>query len=449
MRYLLIIIGFLTFPLSAYALNAPERPEVKSEYVKSVLKKVEQTLGDATADNFSDCDQNKSAQTAIQSFREMLFDADAVVVQPQKDVARSMCYMQDIQALERYIADLIDLSIENAWSCNSAAGKIYREEAVFIWDMLLQVRRYGLNPRMQIPVSGERVEFDSANTDPTSDDALCPYYSEYAPIGFDGAGCYGEGYPIWDVSYFMEEYEDALPEYYNMLVDIIEEANRFVKAISIRDPFPRIVLNPIFPSHIAPNAEESGCKGWPSDVGGVVTGENIPLMEYSPVVLTTELADAIAFIQERSTKKWYEYEKTLDEQAKEQGGGAIGGQFMFPDITSINSDHLDRETSSILSIRDPQEKMESIADSLHLNTKKFSAEVQSSDNDSIRGFIRQYSEFLARMCVNRGCGHILLRAIELSLKDECFSAFNKDRDSLSVGAGSSNLGSCRASYTGP
>ena len=448
-KFIFIIIGLTLFAADAHALDAPGNPDVISNYVQSIIDEAETRLNYADDGNSAgDCDPSESEYYAAQVFRSMFFDIDASATQPQRDVARSMCYMQDIRALEKYITDLINMSLNSARDCNINAEGEYYEVAKFVWSKLWNIRRYGLRPDVQTPVTGTGSSSVPSDAVFPDDDALCAYNSQYADMSLLGVGCQDEEMVIEDVLDNLMDYEVEIPRYSQALIGIIEEANRFVDGISIvRKPRPRIALNPVFRVRTIDNAGESGCKGWPSDVGGVVTGENIPLMNYSPVVLTNELSDTIAYIQERSSSDYFEYEKALEEQTEEEGGGTLGQSFILPDLSAINRDHLDRETLSILSIRDPQVHMENIANSLHMQTRKFASQTLATDAP-MRDFIRRYSEFLARMCVNRGCGKNLLRVIELSLRDECFSAFTKDRFFRS-GQSSSTLSACRAIYVGP
>ena len=451
--FLLLFLGAVFSPEQAYALSAPPRPVVISKYVGGIFTHVEQHLSTAPAGTAITCDPVTQEADEARLLRDLLVDTDAAIIQPEQELAHTACFTHDAKELERYLRSLIDSTLAAAKACNPDDASHYRTMAQYVWRMLWRLRSSGLDPRAKAPLTEMEVgDEPPAGALPTADDELCPYDSRYAPTQFLNVGCQFSLLPSTASSRLSREAKlmdeilqriesttgiaSQLQQFRKFLSDLWNDAAIFVTGVSVlRPPAPLSISGLTFALATQPNVGESGCLGWPSDVlpGGTVSAERIPLQNYFPAVLTPDLAEAIAYLLERQDPRWLEYIQDLNQRSLDAGEEPGRRQLDAGELAIVNRLHLGMESFSILSIRDPQKRMEKLADLLHGRTRDFTQfavalpnEPTPSDGPTLRSFIRQYAGFLSRMCVNRGCGNTLLRTIELSLRDECFSSFLMD-----------------------
>src|SRR3989344_4672169 len=139
MRIAFLLIGFLFLPQNALALDAPAMPLANSPYVLEAV-----------------------------------------------DLSRTGCFVFDIQAMEHVLSDLIKKTMEKAGECNGDAEERYFDQAAYLWKEIQNVRRGGLNPRLR---TGEGPEVPPLTATSASDDAICPYDSDYAPVSLAQLGC--------------------------------------------------------------------------------------------------------------------------------------------------------------------------------------------------------------------------------------------------------------------
>jgi hypothetical protein len=468
-----ILIGLLLL-LSPLAVNgAPQRPDLISRYARALIDEAEGRLSALPGSSSDPCDAALEREV-VSNMRLMFREAQNGFALPQEDVARSACFTSDIVGLERYVRDLLMDAVLQAESCNGERARSIVSIAAMVWDGISKLRQYGLDPEARAPVTGSGSAAPPPGATPQSDDALCPYTSQYAATGFADAGCqYADLFPSAATSRLKEEAglmrrilfralgdgffgigSVELPFFRDLLSRFWNATDLYVSNVTRqRSVLPLYRFTPTFTLRSVPNAGESGCLGWPSDVtAGPVTGEDIALQQYFPFILTDELAEMIAFLEERDGHKWQEYVRSFREELASNGSF---NELLFlsygTDVASLNRDHLSRESSLIFSLREPQERYERLADRLHESTRRFAQQAVtmpgSAFDPPLRTFVREYATFLARMCQNRGCGDNLIRAVELSRRDECFSSFLQDqffRDHPSE----RTLESCRAIYTG-
>lgn len=471
MRFLFILIGTLLFTQEAAALTAPARPVVIStKYVEGVFTHIETFLGAMSGAASASCTSSEATQSeaeAARNLRRIFFDVQAAVGESARDLERSACFVSDIEALETYLRDLFDLALSSAQSCDTTAQGHYETAIAYVWSKLYSLRRLGLDPTVQAPISGEEVTtIGSSHLD---DDLLCPYHSAYAlPVFDSGAGSIGcttlpgtsslslqrEMQIIQSILQTSAKIRNALPLLSATVARILTSAAAFVNDTQGVLPFPPTPPNPLAPAPVVfINAGEAGCLDWPSDVGGLVSGEDAPLQNFFPMVLTRDLAEVMAFLKEREKDSWFEYIVDIDRQIAE--GETEGGNFYAGYLTNlrkVNREHIGVESFSILSIRDPQKRMERAANFLHEGTREFTrlavampGDPPLPDGPPLRAFALKYASFLSRMCVNRGCADRLKRTVELSLRDECFSSFLMHLF-FQGSPTSSTLPACRALY---
>src|SRR3989344_5605472 len=473
MRMLLILIGVLLFSQDAAALSTPPRPPVLSKYAEGVLQRIEEYLSAASWRSDSGlpgtCDQIQSEAEEAEALRTMLFDVQSSTVEASQDFVRSPCFRSDAEVLEHYLRDLFDLALESARSCDLVAAGHYETGVEYVWSRLSALRRFGLDPRTQDPASGEEVVGIPLNASETDDDLLCPYDSLYAspPFGLlsPPLGCQATILPETASSFLQRESAITdrilqagaalardLPLIEKTVMNTLTSAALFVRDMGKLRPIPLPLL--ATPPALLPTSYtasgESGCLGWPSENGRIVTGEKVPLKNFVPAPLTQELREVLAYLQERERAPWLQYVKIINTSDDEDTGEVV--DLYNSVLKDINRGHLGGESFSILSIRDPQKRLERIADSLHKSTREFVklavpslGDSALSDGPLLRSFARKYATFLSRMCVNKGCGDILPRTFELSLRDECFSSFLMHRFFQS-NPSASTLPACRALY---
>ena len=468
MRLLLVLIGTMFFVPSVEALTAPRTPFTISAYPQEVFSHVDTYLSGVSGGGGGEtCNVVDSRARAASNLRDILFDLEGAVIAPQRDLARSACFQNDIVEMERYLRALIDSALSSAEDCDGQAQVHYETMVVYVWNRLRDIRRFGLRPWEQAPAEGTGTV--SVGTGPSTQ--LCPYESTYAAAGPGGVGCSGivastvsAGPLKREVNLFEsiiarlgEIGTVELPALRKQLIRIWKGAERFVSGAKRTRPLgPSVFLDfePDLSEEVTvPAAGEAGCLDWPSSItSGRVTGEGIPLQSYFPFILTNELADALTFIEMRDDPRWFEYEQALRQEFRKGGGGELTLTAQGGDLRDVNRDHLYLETFSILSIRETQSQMNDLANALHASTRSFvrQAVVLPGDSDSpnpapLRTFAANYARFLSRMCVNKGCQKTLLRTIELSLRDECFKSFLMGAF-FQANPSASTLPACKALY---
>lgn len=426
-----------------------------SKYVDAIFTRVENGLAAALAGSSLPCTAQLAAAReaeAAESLRELLFDVGKAVVEPERDLERSACYLHDAQQLEWYLTDLIKKTLEQAKLCNPEAHAQYLHQVKVVWKFLYHLRRLGLDPEVQVPVMAtEPVALPSPPPAPTADDALCPYHSAYAsPVA--NLGCWpplpsSASQRLTDEANFVEKIllklgfgfpggiASGLPALRQTLSDIWIDAANFVLSVGVlRPPAPLLIPTLTFTMISHPNADESGCLGWPSDVGGIVSAEGVPLQDYFPVVLTRELAEVVQYLRLRERPEWFEYTEAQRREREASPSEKLPPGLYDVDLQIVNREHLGLESFSTLTIREPQQKMAAIADLLHTQTRDLAGTVVSTDSAStwpppdtplppLRNFAKTHATFLSRMCINRGCNANLLRTVELAVRHECFSSF--------------------------
>ena len=439
-------------------------PDVISPYAQNVIQSMDDVLTSASSGGTGTCDGSFNAAKATRELREILFDTHAAVLEPSKDIKRSACLRSDVEALEKYLRDLIDLMVLSAANCDDLAKASYQEAIRFVWDKLFFIRKSGTDPQAHSPLVDGIIDNPPFGSSANDDDSRCPYHSVYAMPSISDTGCQDDALPITSNAGLQNEMTFMnrilqkigilgvgglaleFDNLRNRLFSIWDERDDYISDVSTsRLPGSGVGVNqvPVFTPTIVQNSGESGCLGWPSDVlSGPVTGKDIPLEEYYPFVLTREIAEIFSFLQERDHVRWFEYVRSMNNEiiAEELFLNAFTPLFM----EEINRDHLGVESFSILSVRDPQSRMANLADDLHKQTLGFASHTVSLDGGEhsdapLRVLARNYAKFLSRMCINRSCGNSLLRAIEHTLRDECFYAFL-------MNPSNSTLRECRARY---
>jgi hypothetical protein len=474
-RILLPVFGFPLFlfllsPGEAHAAlpTPPLPPVIARPYLDQpdasaplgLFQHIKKYLDDAQPDPPTSCAADEKirleAETA-RALRDVLFDLRGGVIEPQLDLGRTACVRADAEALEGYIRALSELALQSARdSCDMQAAAHYLAMVEFVWNTLRGMRRFGLDPATPVPLAGTGALSPPGGATAASDDDHCLYDSRKAGMQFGGLGCQDLTLPSATPSFrlFREAriFESLrkqldinlltpnlglatqLRTLRKMLDDIRKATDTYVSSLMVKRP-PGTSSGAIFTftPFVAPNANERGCLGWPSEVGGTVSGKDVSLQEGFPFLLTQELRETFAYLRMRENDSWLEYERALtDEQkANEEQPFAIGGSFL-PNLNFENRTHLRLESFAILTIRDPQDRMEEIGDRLHERTREFASFATNIDAKTwaapaktppLRAFAQAMASFLSRMCVNRGCEEPLLRVTEMSLRDECFSTF--------------------------
>lgn len=481
MRFLLLLIGLVIPAASASALTVPPLPPAQSPYIQEVFDAITDSLTAATGGTPAACtpfEKDLARKEAAADFRSLFLDPLGGSKEPARDLLRTVCYAFDLQAMERALAALIAQTITSAGNCDGQSQEAYRTATVFLWQKIRDVRAYGLSPTVQAPVTGTGAKNPPLIATSTSDDALCPYDSRYAPVGFAGLGCNSAFFPVSapgiaspvliaelsllerilarTSNVFGGGLADELSLYRYALSKISGDAAAFVNGISLSSTNGRppraltLLFEPVLTSFVASNVGESGCYGWPSSAGGVVSGKDLALRNEFPGVLTRELAEAFEFLRMREDPKWQEYLQSLQSEIARTDGGGIGFTFPAENLGDINREHVVMESHLILSIRDPQIRMANLANDLHDRTRAFTSQAVNltgtpAGTPPLREFVQRFTTFLSGMCSNRGCGKTLLRAFELSLREECFSQF---RSALffSINPAASTLPACRAKF---
>ncbi len=425
-----------------------------------LLQRVKKYLDDAQPDPPPSCAAGEKirfeAETA-RALRDVLFDLRGGVIEPSQDIGRTACLRADAEALEGYIRALAELALQSARdSCDMQAAAHYLTMVEFVWNTLRGMRRFGLDPATQVPLVGTGAIAPPAGATPDKDDNLCPYHSSYAGMQFGGLGCQDLTLPAATPSFrlFREVriFESLrkqldinlltpnlglatqLRTLRKMLDEIRKATDTYVSSFIIKRPLKAASGTTFtFTPFAALNVQERGCLGWPSNVSGIVSGKDVSLQEGFPFLLTQELRETFAYLRMRENDSWLEYEQALGDEQKtnEEQPFATGGSFL-PNLDSENRRHLRLESFAILTIRDPQERMEELGDRLHERTRELASFATNIDAKTwaepaktppLRAFAQAMASFLSRMCVNRGCEEPLLRVAEMSLRDECFSAF--------------------------
>lgn len=477
MRFLLFFIGFM--PLAAHALDMPAYDAPLSPYVAAVLLETKNRVATQPEGSTGTCTEIQTKMLVEETanvFAELLNVPPESVAEMNNDYLLSACYADDVRIMENVLAGLIRSAMKSAEQCKPEAISTYRGTADFLWEKIWQVRRHGLDPSVRAPVgpsafTGTGIPVGAL---PSDDDALCPYTSSYAPIGIGGTGCADN--PFYSPSTLVLRDEASIlskiiarigngtagligeSELYRAK---LHEVRSFSEAAvwifsSIRPPKPFTLVEPAISLFVAATAGESGCEGWPSDVGGTVRGSEAQRFNAYTDILTQDLAEAMTYIRMRADPKWLEYINALDAEIEENENGYFGYTFHHDQFDQINRDHVAHETELILSIRDPQRRMENLANRLHARTLQFAKQAtwlhaEGSKINSLpplRDFILRLTQFMSGMCVNRGCQSVLDRTLELTLRDECFPVFTA-KDASIGGAGFDTLPACRAKFTGP
>jgi hypothetical protein len=445
-----------------------------------VYEDVENYLNAQPSRSKATCDPILDEAVAAEQGRLLLQDIDESVVEPWRDHLRTACFLVDAQGLERSLAFLLDRVLESAQNCK-LDEQDYFAMAERVASALVALRRYGLDPRFTS--GGVLAPAAPLGASTTDDDAICPYNASYA------SGTFGEGtlpsgsgvvvgctYSLLpptppetrlhrETSLFdrLTRHLDTATGFGSLLQrirtiygEILAEADRFLTQVRRGKPLrPPPARSVVFTPRPFPNALESGCLGWPSGPAGLpVSGSGFTLhASFSP--LTEELEEAIAYLLARSSPLTLEYVRDYEERVV---GGAAGlGQVSYREaLVQVNEEHQALESSLILTLRDPQQRMEKVADGLHARTRELArqivvlpdqAEDPPTDGPPFRHFLRRYATFLSRMCINRGCEKPLLRTIELSLRDECFSATLLDLF-FQGDPSATTLKACRSRYVG-
>ena len=464
MRILLFLIGFTLSVPTAAALSAPKAPFTISAYPQEVFAHVENTLSGFTSSGEGSCIPEEAKAAVADSLRDILLDLRGSVIEAQRDIKRTACYTNDIVAMEKYLRVLIDSTLSSAQSCDGEAQGQYKLMVNYVWNRLQNLRQFGLDPTTQAPAYGE----PGPNTGTGLSTYLCPYESVYASPGLGGVGCSGiVASTIVSKEITLLENIIArlgvigtvqLPALRTQLVRIWTGTEKFVSRMGrtrFLEPGVFLDFEPDLTSGVpVPTAGEAGCLSWPTGtVAGIVTGEGIPLQSYFPFVLTSEMADTLEFLEVRDDPRWFEYERALEKDIEDEKISALTYITQGGPLRDTNRDHMELESFSILSIRDAQLRMNDLANMLHASTRSFvkQAIVLPDDPDPLsnpiplRIFAWKYANFLSRMCVNKGCQKTLLRTIELSLRDECFSSFLMGAF-FQANPSASTLPACRALY---
>ena len=476
MRFFFIILGLGLASQTAHALVPPLAPPVNSLYVQEVFREVSDRLINAESSGpveGSDYKKKMNKVRAAARLRSLFVDLPGGVIEPGRDINRTACFVHDIRAMEEALAQLIEGVISSAENLDYEAEEYYFNVASYLWEKIRHVREFALDPTVQVPVKlGTGTGSVPWGATPSDDDKLCPYTSDLAPLGRAELGCTPQRFTFYDTNpLFTQEatlfqkillkigsdtsgISKKLLLYRNSLKGIWNHADTFVKNLHPPSAPASMNITESFTLFNSFNVGESGCKGWPSDAldafGDPVSGESITLQNYFPAVFSRELADALEFLKVREGPAYREYVRDLNQRIEQGGGGYAGYTFSLGGFDDINREHVTRESHLILSMRDPQVRMENLANDLHFHTREFTSQAvelegQKVDLPPLRKFIRSFTEFLSRMCENRGCENTILRALELSLTDDCYSSFRsaiyfKDNPSEAT------LPVCRAKY---
>jgi hypothetical protein len=208
----------------------------------------------------------------------------------------------------------------------------------------------------------------------------------------------------------------------------------------------------------AENTGESGCYGWPSDVGGgTVSGEGMTLIDSYPYVLTQQLHTTFSFILSEVNQDTADLPYIIADAQLARDLGEENRISTVPELLQeINREHISMEASWKL-MGDARRSMANLVRPLHHRSRDLAglavdldASLDGTDatnafdeGPSLRKFARKFSRFLSRMCTNRGCSDRLLRTAELSFRHECFTSFLMDRY-FTNNPGTTTLPSCRA-----
>lgn len=451
MRILFIILGLTLTTQTAHALVPPSAPAVNSLYIEEVFSDISNRLINTTSSGpaqGTDYDKRIAKAAAAARLRTLFIDLPGGAIEPGRDINRTACFVHDIRAMEEALVQLIDGVISQAENLDSEASEAYFSEVSFLWEKIRQVREYALDPNVQVPiVPGTGTGSAPWGATPSDDDALCPYASDFAPLGIDELGCTHQRFTFYDTNPVFTEDANLFQQillklgsdttgisqklllYRNKLKGIWSHADTFVKNLHQASAPSPLNITETFTLFNAFNAGEQGCKGWPSEIfGETVSGEDITLQNYFPSVFSRELADAFEFLKVREGPAYREYVRDLNQRIEQGGSGYAGYTFSLGGLDDINREHVTRESHLILSMRDPQVRMENLANDLHLHTREFTSQAVSLEGQNVelpplRKFVRRFADFLSKMCENRGCGRTILRALELSLTDDCYSSF--------------------------
>jgi hypothetical protein len=472
MRFFFILAGIVLFTSEAHALSAPPRSTTLSKYVEGIFDHVETALSTApSGPGGAPCDAVKSEAEAARKMRAIFLGIDETVTEAGKDIERTACFRADAEALERYVRALFELALQKSQTCDTAGQDAYEKQAQYVWARLWNLRRLGLDPRAQAPLDMGKEREIPIGASPTDDNLLCPYNSIYAlptlTFAPPGPGCRDSGVPSTASAALQREASTlksileksaslggSLTLLEGTIVRILSDAADFVGGLTMMRPLsPPLLPTPlVLPSTPFANTDEAGCFGWPSEMGGVVSGENVSLENEFPFVLTTDLAEVFAYLREHQREPWFEYLTSLDRASG--SGGALGQALFRSSLRALNQYHLQPESFSILTIRNTQKRLEESANILHEGTLRFARLATLLPGDPVlpegpplRAFARSYATFLSRMCINRGCQTTLSRAIELSLRDECFSSFLM-HIFFQANPSASTLPACKALYVG-
>ncbi len=455
MRITLPLIGLLLLAHTAHAqgLTIPSAGGIpESHFVKLILDEVDNQLRNASgapaAGPGTDYDSAMSRARAAARLRGLFVDIPAGASEPMRDIDRTVCFLYDIRLMERMLAGLIKEYLNSAEDLDAVATDQYYKTITYLWEKLWQVRQFALDPTARAPVFPNA---GSGDTTASGDDALCPYDSFYAPMGFDTHGCIADSFAyisearvlnrevtlLGQILTQLTGATDGLPPqlalYRGSLKNVWEDSYKFVQGISnAAAPRALKLFEPIYVRFKAQNIGESGCLGWDSDVSPFieVTGDDVTLLNRFPgTTFTRELADTFAFLKLREEPEWREYVRDLNRRTEEHGAGAIGLTLPMEGLDDVNREHIARESHLMLSIRDPQIRVANIAQGLHERTRLYTSQAvilkgQKNVMPPLREFINRFYKFISHMCSNRGCGRTLLRANDLLHMDtECFSSF--------------------------
>lgn len=489
----LSVLALLPFEGRAQSLPSP--------YVSGHLPALEAALAAvAGGPPSTPCPDPNLEINAIQRVGDILLGAEQALREGSLDLTeRSACFQYDIWRIEDVIESAVVDYLDRAEVCDVKAMEPIDAILVALADLLLAVRKGGLNPDFGRPPGDP----PGGATD-VDDDLLCPYHSAYAvPTLQDfqtlvswGKGCSDIDLPLGAEAILHEEaqlldriterFVDSSPlappwsfldtaEWYRLLVmDIRNLAQVFVTNLSslvgtFGGPFPDppTPFPPDLYGGTGSTIGESGCRGWPTtSTEGVVRGEGYALARrgHSPF-LDPALRRMLAFLEEALTivanlkdldltKRPNEYLLTLRRQLDESRGSATGSSLtedvaavLF--LNSLFAQHVEEEAAFLLSIQDGQARLRQSLRPVHALSREVArsivplpGEIPPADGPPWRGFLGKFLLFLSQMCPNRGCSDAIMRAYELSLRDECYPYFL-------FGTGSTPLPLCAARYVPP
>jgi len=133
----------------------------------------------------------------------------------------------------------------------------------------------------------------------------------------------------------------------------------------------------------------------------------------------------MTFLTEEAEDQPNEYLLSL---TREVGTGSLFWQLVGrAPLTAAFEEHIGAEADLLLSTRDLQEGIRDASRAVHGSLRRLARLSAAIPVDPaapapplLRRFAGSLITFLNQMCINRGCRDPLRRAMELSLRDECF-----------------------------